>query len=427
MNLDAYLPLAISLGLGLLVGLQREWKESDVAGIRTFPLISMWGTLSTLISHGQVGWLTATGLLSVTLLLVLANLLKWRAHQTSPGMTTEVAAVLMYSVGAALGAGFIGPAIVTAGTAAVLLQWKRPLHLFVERIGEKDLRGLFQLVLIALVILPMLPDETYGPYDVLNPYRIWRMVVLIVGISMLAYLAYRWLGSGVGTLLGGIFGGLISSTATTVSYARQTYNHPEATTMAALVIMIASTIVNVRVLFEIGLVAPRLLPMAILPITAAMTLMAMECALLYLTLRKGSVELPDHDNPAQLKAAIVFGALYAVILFVIAAVKDHFGDQALYVVAAISGLTDVDAITLSTAKLFNDGRVEANVAWRVVMVAITSNLVFKTCAVGVLGSRRLLTYIVVLFGIAMLGSICLLLFWPDVPLPMRWLQAFSAG
>ncbi|MCA9108461.1 MAG: MgtC/SapB family protein [Planctomycetaceae bacterium] len=417
-----YLAIAVSLGLGLLVGLQREWKNSAVAGIRTFPVITLTGTLTALVGNGSSEWVIAAGLLAVAALMVTANVAKLQQDEEDLGMTTEAAALLMFAVGAALGSGLTGPPIMTAGIAAVLLHWKQPLHGLVDRIGERDLKGLIQLTLIALVILPVLPDQTYDPYDVLNPYRIWLMVVLIVGISMVAYVAYRILGARVGAILGGVLGGFISSTATTVSYARQSKDNPDTSAVAALVILIASTIVNVRVLIEIGAVSPQLLKAAILPFSVLLLLMTVECIVLYIPLRKKEPKPPKHDNPAQLKPAIIFGTLYAVILIIVAAAKKHFGDQALYGVAMISGLTDVDAITLSTAKLFKDGLIEAETAWRITLIATMSNLVFKTGAVAFLGNRQLLLYVAVLFGVAFLGSGAVLLFWPDIAitLPVDW-------
>lgn len=418
MDLGIYQPFAIALGLGLLVGLQRELHGSDIAGIRTFPLITLFGVTAGTVSGDSNGWIIAAGLIAVALLLVIANFAKVHEEEDASGLTTEFAAVLMYSVGAALALNHTGPAIVTAGLTAVLLQWKQSMHGFVERFGKQDIRGLMHLVLIALVILPLLPNRTYGPYDVFNPYQIWMMVVLIVGISLVAYVIYKLLGANVGTILGGVLGGLISSTATTVSYARQAKSNPSIGAMASLVILIASTIVNVRVLIEIGVVAPRLLELAILPIGMLLLLMVVESIVLFVLGRRSDTQLPDHDNPAQLKPAIIFGALYALILFIVAWTKDQFGSDALYGVAIISGLTDVDAITLSTANLYQEGRVEPGVAWRVILAAMLSNLVFKGAAVAVLGSRKLLLLTSITFGIALAGGIALLFVWPDIPIEL---------
>ncbi len=419
MNAHAYLSIAVSLGLGLLVGLQRQWKEPNIAGIRTFPLITLLGTLSVLLSDRNAGWLTAAGLLAMSALLVLGNLARLQSGKFDAGITTEVAVLLMYCVGAAIGVGLVGPGVVMTGITAVLLHSKAKLHRWISRLGERDLSGIIQLVLIALVILPVLPDETFGPYDVLNPYKIWRMVVLIVGISMTAYVAYLVLGARAGVVLGGIFGGLISSTATTVSYARQTKANHDTSAMAALVIVIASAVVNVRVMVEIGVVAPNLLRFALLPLAIMFAVMAVSCALFFVPLRHQSTSLPDQSNPAQLKPAVIFGGLYAIILFVVAAAKDLFGDQALYAIAMVSGLTDVDALTLSTAKLFNDRRVEATTAWRVILIATMSNLVFKAGAVAALGSRRLFVYVAVMFAIAMATGGVLFAYWPDVEILLQ--------
>lgn len=414
MNWELYQSIGISLALGLLVGLQRQYSQSEIAGIRTFPLITLLGTTCAILTGDLTSWLMGAAILAVAGLLVIANLAKIKAGENDLGMTTEVAALLMFGVGALVGVQMTGPAVVIAGIVAVLLQWKKSLHGLVGQMTEKDIRGVIHLVLIGLVILPVLPDKTYGPYNVLNPYSIWRMVVLIVGISMTAYVVYKIVGTRAGAIFGGIFGGLISSTATTVSYARQSKGKGNVAAMAALVIMIASTIVNIRVLFEVGVVAPSLLPVAAWPMGLMFLLMTVECLVLMLVFRGKSAEPPEHDNPAQLKPAIIFGALYAVILFAVAAAKDIFGDQALYGIAAISGLTDVDAITLSTANLYNADRVSASTAWRVILIATMSNLVFKAGAVAVLGSRKLLLYVSILFGFTMLGGGALLLWWQHI-------------
>ena len=404
---------AVALGLGLLVGMQREWKNSGTAGVRTFTLITLLGALLVALGEGVAPWATAAGLLGVTSLLVLANLAKIRNGESDLGLTTEAAALVMYGVGAAAGQGLIVPTVVIGGVTAVLLHWKQPIHSFIDSLGESDLKGVFQLALVGLVILPVLPDETYGPYEVLNPYRIWLMVVLIVGISMCAYVVQRILGERTGAMLGGLLGGLISSTATTVSYARRTAGSGDSAIMAAAVIMLASTVVNARALFEIGLVAPELLRFVVLPLGILAAVMIVLCGGLYYWSRGQQIGESGHENPAQLKAAIVFGLLYAAVLFIVAVVKTHFGDRALYAVAVISGLTDMDAITLSTAEMFRDDRIPGSTAWRIIVIAMLANLVFKGGAVAMLGSRKLAWLIALMFGISLAMGISLLMFWPE--------------
>jgi hypothetical protein len=171
--------LAIALGLGLLVGLQRERAQSPLAGIRTFALITVLGAVCTLLGLTFGGWIVALGMIAVAAMLVVGNLARGKAEEVEPGVTTEMAALLMYGVGAYVVVGHTAVAIAVGGAAALLLHWKAPLHEFVARIGETDVKAIMRFVLVELVIYPVLPDEAYGPYRVLNPQQIWLMVVLI--------------------------------------------------------------------------------------------------------------------------------------------------------------------------------------------------------------------------------------------------------
>ena len=165
--------LAIAIGLGLLVGLQREWATTRLAGIRTFPLITVLGLLSGLLALSLGGWVVAAALLALAITVMVGNIGRYMSGHPDGGITTEVASLVMFTVGAILAFDHTEVAIVVTGAVAALLFWKQPMHAFVDRIGEADFRALIQLVVIALVILPVLPNEAYGPYGVLNPFRIW--------------------------------------------------------------------------------------------------------------------------------------------------------------------------------------------------------------------------------------------------------------
>ncbi len=405
--------LAISLGLGLLVGLQREHADSQLAGIRTFAIIALLGSVSVLLAiELDSAWIIGLAGLGVAGMLMVGNIMKLDQGDASPGITTEVAALLMFGVGAYVVVGHAEVAVVVTGVLAVLLHFKHNLHAFVDRMGERDALAVMQFVLIALVIFPVLPNQAYGPYGVLNPQEIWLMVVLIVGISLAGYVAFKVLGNQAGTILAGVLGGLISSTATTVSYSRRTRHADEIASHAALVIIIASTIAFARVVGEVAIVAPRLLPQIAPPLVAMFVWMALICGGWYFFGRGEAGELPEPSNPAELKSALIFGAIYAVVLLAVAAAKEYFGNQGLYVVAVVSGLTDMDAITLSTARLASQQQLEAGVAWRTILIAALANLVFKGGMVAVLGSRRLTWQIAILFGLSLLGGILLLMLWP---------------
>lgn len=415
MEAEAYKALGIALGLGLLVGLQREWDDQHrLAGIRTFALITLLGAITALLARSYGGWVVAAGVVALAGLLITGNwlLLQRNDPEATGGQTTEVAALVMYGVGALLVAGFTMPAVVLGGATAVLLHSKSRFERFIDNMSDTDARAVFQFVLLALVILPLVPNRAYGPYAVLNPFKVWLMVVLIVGISLVAYVAYRIVGARAGAILGGVFGGLISSTATTVSYARQCRGNDTAVPAASLVIVVASTVVLVRVAIEIAAVARELLPAVLLPFGIVFALMTAISVALYLRLHRTHADVPLHGNPSQLKAAIVFGALYAGILLLVAFVGDRFGDRAIYLAALISGLTDVDALTLSVAELYNQERVPRELAWRAILLATLSNLAFKAGAAGMLGGMGLFRIVGPAFAATIAAGLGVIFLWP---------------
>src|SRR5688500_17501825 len=275
---DVFQRLGIALGVGLIVGLQRERSGSPLGGFRTFPLATLFGAVSGLIAMRFGAWPIAAGLVVVAAVLIMGNL---ERQERDVGLTTEVAMLLMYMVGALVMFGPVSVAVIIGGTVAVLLHLKPEMHSIARRLADPDFRAIMQFVLITLVILPILPNQRYGPYEVLNPYKIWLMVVLIVGISLGGYIIYKFFGQKAGTLAGGILGGLISSTATTVSYSQRTAKAPDASGLAALVIMVASTIVFVRVLILIGASAPHFLAVAAWPIGIVLGALALVCLVLW--------------------------------------------------------------------------------------------------------------------------------------------------
>jgi uncharacterized membrane protein (DUF4010 family) len=404
--------LALSFGLGLLLGLQRERVESSIGGIRTFPLIALFGTVCALLGQSFGGWIVAAGLLALVAVVVYSNYAKMKSGAIDPGMTTEVAALLLYGLGAYIVAGNMVVAVVVGGATAVLLYFKKPLHVFAEAIGERDMRAIMQFVLLSLVILPVLPRGDYGPYGVWNPFQIWLMVVLIVGISLSGYIAYKFLGAEKGTLLAGLLGGLISSTAATVSYARRTAQNVQITGLATLVIVIAAGVSLGRVLIEIAAVAPGAFASMVFPLLAMLGVVAIIALAIFWFQHARKTQMPEQKNPAELKTAFVFAAAYGVILLAVAAAKEHFGSAGLYVVAAVSGLTDMDAITLSCARLVESSRLDASTGWRAILLAAMSNFVFKIGTVALLGHRLLALRISATFGFVLVCGVLILWLWP---------------
>lgn len=404
--------LALALGLGFLVGLERQRHGDPIAGVRTFPLITAFGLLTMTLSGAPDGLMVVAGLVAVVALVVSANLLQGlRDEEPDIGITTEVATAISYLLGVAIGAGRSTLAVVTGGAMALILYWRQPAHRLVERLGPDEVRALMRLALIGLVILPVLPDQGYGPYGVMNPFETWLLVVLIVGISLAAYLAQRFLESEAGILLAGILGGLVSSTATTASYARRSAERPETSRGAGVVLLLASTVVFARVTAEVAVVAPGRLAELAPPILAVGAWMAF-LSVGALWADSGTFQAEhDQEVPWPFRVAVGFGLVYVVVLFASAVAQEHLGSRGVYGVALISGLTDVDAITLSSAQMLERGILDGDTAWRVILVGILANLGFKLCTAWALGAPALARRMSVLFGLSGLGGLAVLALW----------------
>ncbi|HZJ15130.1 MAG TPA: MgtC/SapB family protein [Chthoniobacteraceae bacterium] len=406
-----FLQIGVALALGLLVGMQRERTGSVVAGVRTFPLITMFGTVCALLAQEFGGWVLAAGLVAMTGMAITANVLKQKKGEVDPGTTTEVAVVLLFAVGA-LTVQSLELAVIVGGVTVMLLQLKAEMHRIVASIGEREVKAIMQFVVITLVILPVLPRKGYGPEGVLNPFQIWLMVVLIVGISLTGYVLFKLLGTRKGTLIGGMLGGLISSTATTVSFARLSRGDLPAVPALAAVILIASAVTFIRVLALIATVAAPAFPKLAPPLTAMAAIMTVVSGSVFLFCRRQEIAPPEPENPAELKPAIIFGLLYAGVLLLVAVARERFGQAGLYSVAILAGLADMDAITLSTSQLVNAGTLSPDTGWRAVLIAALSNIVVKCGIVAVLGSRGLLWRVAAAFAIAVAAGGAILWLWP---------------
>lgn len=354
--------ITLSVLFGLLIGIQRERNESNRMGARTFTMITLFGTVCGFLSQETGDWFLGVGLVITLGLATLGWLLREAEHRR--GLTTEVAAVLMYSVGVLLAIEQREIALVVGGLVAVLLQSKVKLHALAARLGEEDVRAIMTFILVACIVMPVLPNRTFGPYSVLNPREVWLFVVLIVGLNLTGYLAYRFYGERAGIWLGGIMGGIVSSTATTVSWSKIARDDGELIPASEVVILVATAIAFFRVMILIGAVSLKLawsvaIPLGVLGVTCLGESLWMAWRYEMIGSRKTTITAQPPDsmvkNPTQLRSALGFAAMYALILLAIAWVKSHlhFSGPIMVVVAAISGLTDMDAIAMSTARLVN--------------------------------------------------------------------------
>ncbi len=387
--LSALFPFLTSLALGLLIGLERERSPAAKAGLRTFSLVALAGTVGALLSEKTgAPWVLGGGLLVMGGMMVASYFKDDEAED--PGTTTIAAVVVCYGLGAMVWFGLEQLAVTLAILATALLYFKPELRGVSRSLTRLDLVSILQFAVLSFVILPILPDRDFGPYQALNPYQIWWMVVLISGLSLAGYAALRIAGQRHGTLLTGLFGGIASSTATTLAFSRHSRNSAPMTGMASLIILLANWVVLVRLSILVAVLQPALL-------RPALTLLGggavAGLAMLYLFWRK-LAEKPatpalEMKNPTELRAALGFGLIYAAVLIATAWLSDLVGSQGVYAVAVVSGLTDVDAITLSSLRFFGMGSLQPDQVTTTLLLALLANILFKTGLAAGIGGAAL--------------------------------------
>ncbi len=414
MTLELFLNLATALAVGLLIGTERTWSGRNnagqelVAGIRTFGLAGLFGGLAAVsINHlGTLAWVAMFGMLA---LLVIAGYVIDAHRSGDYGMTTEVALLLTFVLGSLAVAESRALAAACAIVVALLLSLKARLHQALKRLSEAELAGALKMLFISVVLLPTLPNQGYGPWQALNPYTTWMMVVLIAGIGLAAYVAIRFFGTRHGLLLTALLGGIVSSTAMTITLAR--LNAPQLRAALAAGLLATSALMFPRVLLEVGLVNPALLPGLALPLACAGAIYA--AGALFYYLRAG--ETPDDNtepllkNPFELGPALRFAALLVLILLLVEGARHWLGDAGIYLVSLVAGLTDVDAITLSLASKARDG-LSHEVAIRGIVFAALSNSLVKAMLIVLIGGRELaLRTLPIMFAGLLTGLAVLLL------------------
>lgn len=376
-GLDFLRGFALSLGIGLLMGLERERNPSARAGLRTFGLTALLGTVSALIAeHTQSPWILAAGMVVVGGMMISAYLS--HPDDRDPGTTSVVALLLCYGYGAMVWYDYRTLAVMLGILTTVILYFKAELEQFTTALTRRDITSILQFAVLSLVILPTLPNQGFGPYDAINPYQVWWMVVLISGVSLAGYGALRVVGQRHSGALLGVLGGLVSSTATTLVFSRHAREDINLARLAVVVILTANLVVMARLTILAAVLQPALVP-KLAPILACGAVAGMLVGIqAWRRLAKpGDMPQLDLRNPTEIRTALTFGVAYAVVLFLSAWLGDIAGSTGLYGVALVSGLTDVDAITLSALRLFGLGRVGAEEAVTAIVLAVSANLCFK--------------------------------------------------
>lgn len=389
-----WLELLLAAAMGLLVGLERERASQGrgFAGIRTFTLFAVTGALVGILRPELGLWAVPAAVLGISALVTAAYVTARRGGD-DPGATSEVAALLVFFIGllattpvAAL-QGFRHVFVVALGVGVTaLLSVKPRLHAFASRVTREDLLATLQFILAAAVVLPLVPDRSYGPLDAFNPYHVVLMVVLVAGIGFVGYVAGRLLGPGRGLGVTGIVGGLVSSTAITLAMSGRARREPALSRLCALSVILACTVMYARVVAAVAVVNRPLVWLVVRPLAAMFAVGVIWALVLW---RRGRHDAPatadvQLQNPFQLQQAVIFGLVFAAVLFV-SKVADHYaGDAGLYLAGLLAGLADVDAITLSMASLAGD-TVPPPVAAAVILIGTASNMMVKGALAASIG------------------------------------------
>jgi len=404
-DLTALSHLAVALAIGLLIGTERGWAKRDaaegkrIAGLRTFGLLGLLGGVSGLLTE-QLGVLFA-GLIFIGIAGVLVTVYAVNLRQRDDvGITSLVASLLTWMLGTVAGSGQLVVAAACAVVMAVLLSYKGLLHGWLDKLQPVELKAGLKLLLISVVMLPLLPDRGLGPWQALNPYQIWWMVVLIAAISFLGYVAMRIGGARRGVLFTGLAAGLASSTALTLHFSRMARMHPQANKALAAGILLGSGTMFPRMLLVAGIINLKLLQFMWLP---ALVMMLIVYASALLAMRQS--DTLDHDlhdnlrNPLELRVAVVFGLLLALIMLLGAALREWLGEAGIWALAAASGIADVDAITLSLAQMSKQDLLPLLAASGIILAAAVNTLV-KAGMATVIGGRVFMLHA----GVPMLSS-----------------------
>jgi len=390
-----------ALGIGLLMGLERERNPTARAGLRTFAMVALAGSAAAMLARSfDAPSIYAVGLGAVMLMMVGAYYgagaparLPGEAeavHEADPGTTTIAAAGACYLFAGLVVSGWAQLAVILAVIATVLLYFKAELGGAARGLARRDLVSILQFAVVAFVVLPLLPDREFGPYAVLNPREIWLMVVLVSGVSLAGYVAMKVAAPEQGIGLLGVLGGLVSSTATTLAFSRHVRAGSVASEVARGVILVANLTLLARLSVLAVVVAPGVLPVLLPALGGAMLAGLATMALSHRSEGDGAeLAFPPLGNPAELRAAVGFALFYGLVLVAGAWLGDRWGSAGLYALSAVSGVTDVDAITLSNLRRFDLGDLTAERVAIATLVAVASNSLFKLGIVRWVGGAAL--------------------------------------
>jgi uncharacterized membrane protein (DUF4010 family) len=398
---SAFVALAVALGIGLLIGFEREQsverdeksRETSMGGIRTFPVVALGGALATMLARELGPWFAVAAFAAFASFFVVSYADDVRSGRNR-GLTTEAALLVAYLLGAlsptqtlfATTTEKAGVLFSVAVVVTLLLSLKPALHALARKATKDDVYATLKFLLVAVVLLPLLPDRTFGPLDVLNPFKIGLLIVLIAGVGFAGYVAVRALGPGRGLGVTGLVGGLVSSTAVTLASSAHARREPALRASCALAVVLANTIMAPRVLAVIAAVNPDLARTLAVPVAAVVAVGGVASWVFWRRAQgaSGTAEKLDLSNPFELTSAVKMGGLITLVLFASKAASVHLGTGAVYVTSVLAGVTDVDAISVSMAQLAGS-QIAMPAAATAVLLAVAANTVTKAGIATVVG------------------------------------------
>lgn len=388
------LRLAVAIAIGLLIGLERGWQQREedegerTAGLRTYTLVALLGALSAILSSYTSPVFLGLSFLGFSLAFGAFAWLEAKAEMNF-SVTSVVAALITFSLGAYAALGDLEIAIAASVAAALILALKQPLHSWLRRLTWLEIRSVLILLAMTFLALPLLPNRTIDPWEAINPAEIWLLAIIIAGISFAGYIAIRVMGSQAGVALAALAGGIASSTATTMTLARMAREHPAASPLLAGGILLAGFVMVARVLIVASLLNNALLAPLAWPLGMAAAVLLGVAGFLFFMRGRGSEEHPQLQirNPFDLSMALQLAGLIAVISLLTKIIGNTVGDAGLTVLAALSGIADVDAITLSFARLSHDG-VGVGTAALGISIAVAVNTAVKAAMAFSLGTAK---------------------------------------
>jgi uncharacterized membrane protein (DUF4010 family) len=387
--------LAVALAIGLLIGLERGWQLREeaegerTAGLRTFALTGLLGGICGALSSLSGPLVLAAALLSFAAAFTLFSWLE-ASSDNDFSVTGVVAALLTFVLGAYAVLGYQTVAVAAAVAMAILLALKKPLHTWLRQLSWLEIRAVLILLAMSFLLLPLLPNRAIDPWGALNPAEIWLLAILIAGVSFVGYAAVRVMGDKAGIAAAAVAGGVTSSTATTLSFARLGQEHPQAASLLAGGILIAGVTMMARVVAIAGALNPSLIGGVGPPAAAGAAVLAIGSAMLLRRHGESKVgrSILALRNPFELATVLKLAGLIAVVMLLAKVLSASAGARGLYLLAAVSGLADVDALTLSMSRLAGS-QIAIVDATRAIVLAIAVNTAVKAAMAAYLGGRRM--------------------------------------